>query len=65
MKKISKAKRVLDSNPTTAAAIVYLIYLAVIVVIMTMSSCGSSKQFHIGTGKELSKSRCTGNYISQ
>ena len=65
MKKISKVKRVLDSNPTTAAAIVYLMYLAAILVIMTMSSCGSSKQFHIGTGKELSKSRCSGNYISQ
>ena len=34
-----------------------------IVVILIMSSCGSSKEFHIGTGKELSKSRCTGNYI--
>ena len=33
------------------------------VVVMAMSSCGSSKQFHIGTGKELGKSRCTGNYI--
>ena len=33
------------------------------VVIMAMSSCGSSKQFHIGTGNELSKSNCTGNYI--
>ena len=34
-----------------------------ITVIMAMSSCGSSKQFHIGTGNELSKSNCTGNYI--
>ena len=35
----------------------------VIVVIMAMSSCGSSKMYHIGTGNELSKSNCTGNYI--
>ena len=35
------------------------------VVIMAMSSCGSSKEFHIGTGKELSKSRCSGNYIGR
>tara|TARA_R100000664_G_C2757146_1_gene145215 strand:+ start:1496 stop:1699 length:204 start_codon:yes stop_codon:yes gene_type:complete len=63
MKKISKVKKVLDSNPTTAAAIVYLMYLAVILVIMTMSSCGSSKMYHLGTGKELPKSNCTGNYI--
>ena len=34
-----------------------------IIIILVMSSCGSSKEFHIGTGKELSKSRCTGNYI--
>ena len=33
------------------------------VVIMAMSSCGSSKVFHIGTGSELSKSNCSGNYI--
>ena len=33
------------------------------VVIMAMSSCGSSKMYHIGTGNELSKSGCTGNYI--
>jgi len=33
------------------------------VVIMAMSSCGSSKMYHIGTGNELSKSNCTGSYI--
>ena len=33
------------------------------VVIMAMSSCGSSKQFHIGTGQELGKSKCSGNYV--
>ena len=33
------------------------------VVVMSMSSCGSSKMYHIGTGNELSKSRCTGNYV--
>ena len=33
------------------------------VIVMAMSSCGSSKQFHIGTGKELGKSRCSGNYV--
>jgi len=34
------------------------------VVVMAMSSCGSSgKMYHIGTGKELSKSKCTGGYI--
>jgi len=32
-------------------------------IIMAMSSCGSSKMYHIGTGKELPKSNCTGNYI--
>ena len=34
-----------------------------IIIILVMSSCGSSKQFHIGTGSELSKSNCSGNYI--
>jgi preprotein translocase subunit SecG len=38
-------------------------YVVVLVLLVMMSSCGSSKEFHIGTGKELSKSRCTGNYI--
>ena len=33
------------------------------IVIMAMSSCGSSKMYHIGTGNELSRSNCTGNYI--
>jgi len=33
------------------------------IVIMAMSSCGSSKQFHIGTGNELGRSNCSGNYV--
>ena len=38
--------------------------ILLVLVIMAMSSCGSSsKMYHIGTGKELSKSRCTGNYM--
>ena len=35
------------------------------VVIMAMSSCGSSKEYHIGTGQELSRSNCSGNYINR
>ena len=35
----------------------------VMVIIMSMSSCGSSKQFHIGTGNELGRSNCSGNYV--
>ena len=38
-------------------------YVVMLVLLVMMSSCGSSKQFHIGTGQELGKSRCTGNYI--
>ena len=37
--------------------------ILIITVIMAMSSCGSSKMYYIGTGNELSKSNCTGNYI--
>ena len=33
------------------------------VVIMAMSSCGTTKMYDIGTGNELSRSNCTGNYI--
>jgi len=33
------------------------------VVIMAMSSCGSTKMYNIGTGEKLNKSRCSGNYI--
>ena len=33
------------------------------VVVMSMSSCGTTKMYDIGTGNELSKSNCTGNYI--
>ena len=36
------------------------------IVIMAMSSCGSgSKMYNIGTGEELSKSRCSGRYINK
>jgi len=35
------------------------------VVIMVMSSCGSSKEYHVGTGQELSRSNCSGNYINR
>ena len=37
--------------------------ILIITVIMAMSSCGSSKMYYIGTGNELSKSNCTGNYV--
>ena len=33
------------------------------VVIMAMSSCSTTKMYDIGTGNELSRSKCTGNYI--
>ena len=39
-----------------------IIIISVIMMVL-MSSCGSSKVFHIGTGSELSKSNCSGNYI--
>ena len=44
---------------------VYIIggVILITIVIMAMSSCGSSKMYHIGTGNELSKSNCTGSYI--
>ena len=44
---------------------VYIIggVILITIVIMAMSSCGSSKMYHIGTGYELSKSNCTGNYV--
>ena len=40
-------------------------YVVMLVLLVMMSSCGSVKEFHIGTGQELSKSRCTGNYIGR
>ena len=36
-----------------------------ITVLLVMSSCGSSKEYHIGTGQELSRSNCSGNYINR
>ena len=44
---------------------VYIIggVILITIGIMAMSSCGSSKMYHIGTGNELSRSNCTGNYI--
>jgi len=38
-------------------------YVSLMIIMVIMSSCGSVKEFHIGTGQELGKSRCTGNYI--
>ena len=35
----------------------------VFVITLLLSSCGSGKMYHVGTGEELSKSRCTGKYI--
>ena len=49
-------ERILEKN------VAEIIFISVIMVVL-MSSCGSSKQFHIGTGSELSKSNCSGNYI--
>ena len=44
---------------------VYIIggIVLVMTVIMVMSSCSTTKMYDIGTGNELSRSNCTGNYI--
>tara|TARA_R100000781_G_scaffold10574_1_gene9990 strand:+ start:77 stop:244 length:168 start_codon:yes stop_codon:yes gene_type:complete len=39
------------------------IIMVAVLIMALMSSCGSSKQFHIGTGSELGKSNCSGNYV--
>ena len=49
-------KNILEKN------VAEIIIISVIMMVL-MSSCGSSKVFHIGTGSELSKSNCSGNYI--
>jgi hypothetical protein len=56
---MSKVEKVVSAVYLTGGVVLAM------VVIMSMSSCGSSKSFHIGTGKELSKSRCTGGYMYQ
>ena len=40
-------------------------YIVLTIVVLVMSSCGSSKEYHIGTGQELSRSNCSGNYINK
>ena len=40
-----------------------IVYGLIVITMLMMSSCGSSKQFHIGTGGEQGKSICTGGYI--
>ena len=37
--------------------------LITVISLVLLSSCSSSKMYHVGTGNELSKSNCTGNYI--
>ena len=45
---------------------VFLIgYIMVMVVLVMMSSCGSGKTFHVGTGQETYKSKCGGTYIKR
>ena len=40
-------------------------YTVLMVIMIMMSSCGSTKCFDIGTGQELTKSRCSGRYLSK
>ena len=40
-------------------------YVSMVMGLLVMSSCGSSKRYHIGTGVELEKSRCTGKYLAR
>ena len=41
---------------------VYLLsgLMLLLIVVMSMSSCGSGKVFHVGTGQEMYKSDCGG-----
>ena len=54
---MSKMEKIINGVYITGGIVLLM------VVVMAMSSCGSSKQFHIGTGNELSKSKCSGNYV--
>ena len=39
-------------------------YIALMLTIFMMSSCGSSgKLYDLGTGQESARSRCSGNYL--
>ena len=39
-------------------------YVVLIVIMLMMSSCGSSgKLYDLGTGQESARSRCSGNYL--
>ena len=37
-----------------------IVYVSMVVILLMMSSCGSSKMYHIGTGQEMYKSDCGG-----
>ena len=45
--------------------IILIGYIVLTITVLIMSSCGSSKEYHIGTGQELSRSNCSGNYINR
>tara|TARA_R100001480_G_scaffold27072_2_gene37318 strand:- start:137 stop:301 length:165 start_codon:yes stop_codon:yes gene_type:complete len=41
-------------------------YVVLMVIMLMMSSCGSSgKLYDLGTGQESARSRCSGNYLSK
>ena len=37
-----------------------VLYVSMVILLLMMSSCGSGKVFHIGTGQEMYKSECGG-----
>lgn len=49
-------KKIIDNNP---ASVVGITYLTLVIVILLLSSCGSSRQYNIGTGKPMHK-QCQG-----
>tara|TARA_R110000765_G_C18548970_1_gene562002 strand:- start:243 stop:401 length:159 start_codon:yes stop_codon:yes gene_type:complete len=40
-----------------------VLYVSMVVLLLMMSSCGSGRVFHIGTGQEMFKSDCGGYRI--
>ena len=40
-----------------------IVYVSIVILLLMMSSCWSSKMYHVGTGQEIYKSDCGGYRI--
>ena len=58
MEQLNIKNRIMSERKSKNVFVV--LYVSMVILLLMMSSCGSGRVFHVGTGQEMYKSECGG-----